>query len=428
VIASSPTDIQPVLDTVAERAARLCESSDAEIFRRDGARLLLVAHHGPIPSRTLVVPLIRETFNGRTVLDGRTLHIVDLQSETDEFPRGSEIARQHGTRAQLSVPLMREGVAIGTISLRRAEARLFTDRQVALLQIFADQAVIAIENVRLFTETKEALERQTATSEILRAISSSPTDTQPVFDIIAANAARLCAARDAQVLRVEGDVLRLVSAYGSPSMPPVRTISRGHAVGRAVIDRQTVHVRDMAQAIAEFPETSAPQHGVESVLAVPLLREDVAVGVIRISRTQRQPFTDQQIALLQTFADQAVIAIENVRLFNETKEALDRQTATAEILSVISSSPTDLQPVFDTIVRNAVSLCGAAFGGLHQTKEGRITIDAQWGMAADDVVMLQRHVFPLPLSRGGVTGRAILDRAVITVRIFARTRSIAPLC
>ena len=152
VIANSPTDIQPVFDAVAESAARLCESSDAEIFRRDGDRLMLVAHHGPIPSRTLAVPLVRETFNGRTVLDGRSLHVADLQSETGEFPRGSEFARQHGTRAQLSVPLMREGVAIGTISLRRTEARLFTDRQIALLQTFADQAVIAIENVRLFQE------------------------------------------------------------------------------------------------------------------------------------------------------------------------------------------------------------------------------------------------------------------------------------
>jgi signal transduction histidine kinase len=152
VIAASPSDVQPVFDAVAANAVRLCESSDAEIFRRDGDRILLVAHHGPIPSRTLAVPLVRETFNGRTVLDGRSFHVADLQSETDEFPRGSEIARQHGTRAQLSVPLMREGVAIGTISLRRTEARLFTDRQIALLQTFANQAVIAIENVRLFQE------------------------------------------------------------------------------------------------------------------------------------------------------------------------------------------------------------------------------------------------------------------------------------
>src|SRR5215471_19320716 len=161
VISTSRTDIQPVLDAVAESAARLCESFDAEIFRREGDQLLLVAHHGPIPSRTLVLPLVREAFNGRTVLDGRTFHVVDLQAETEEFPRGSQIARQHGTRAQLSVPLMREGVAIGTISLRRTEAHLFTDRQIALLETFANQAVIAIENVRLFTELQDRNEALT---------------------------------------------------------------------------------------------------------------------------------------------------------------------------------------------------------------------------------------------------------------------------
>src|SRR5262249_27302674 len=155
VISSSPTDVQPVFDAVAATASRLCEAFDAEIFRRNGDQLLLVAHHGPIPSRSLTVPLVRETFNGRAVLDGRTLHVADLPGETNEVPVGSKIARQHGSRAQLSVPLVREGVAIGTISLRRTEARLFTDRQVALLQTFADQAVIAIENVRLFKELEE---------------------------------------------------------------------------------------------------------------------------------------------------------------------------------------------------------------------------------------------------------------------------------
>jgi GAF domain-containing protein len=197
VISSSPTDLQPVLDTMAQSAARLCEAQDAAIFRRAGYRLLLVAHHGPIPVGAIgefSLPLGRGTVSGRSVFDARTLHIADVQSEMDEFPEGSENARRFGYRTILSVPLMREGVVIGAIGLRRTEARLFTERQIALLQTFADQAVIAIENVRLFNELQkknraltdahaqvtEALEQQTATSEILRVISSSPTDVQPV--------------------------------------------------------------------------------------------------------------------------------------------------------------------------------------------------------------------------------------------------------
>jgi signal transduction histidine kinase len=159
VISSSPTDIQPVLDTVAESAARLCEAYDAEIFRREGDWLLLVAHHGPIPSGPIgefTVPMVRGTFNGRAMLDGQTLHVADLQNEADEFPLGSEFARRHNSRTQLSVPMMREGIAIGTISLRRTKVHLFSERQIALLQTFADQAVIAVENVRLFKELESA--------------------------------------------------------------------------------------------------------------------------------------------------------------------------------------------------------------------------------------------------------------------------------
>ena len=258
----------------------------------------------------------------------------------------------------------------------------------------------------------EALEQQAATSEILRVISSSPTDVQPVFDAIAANAARLCSANDAQVLRVEGEGLRLVAAFGAPSMPSVRRLTRGHLVGRAVIDRKTIHVRDLAQALAEYPETTAALYGVQSALAVPLLREGVALGVIRISRTEIRPFTDNQVVLLQTFADQAVIAIENVRLFNDTKEALERQTATAEILRVISSSPTDMQPVFDTIVHNAARLCDA--------------FDATLGLADGDEFVQRAHHGPIEAVLGArypllgtVSGRAILEARVIQVENLA---------
>ena len=264
------------------------------------------------------------------MLDRLPVHVEDL-TVSEDLPVGRAFAAPgwlpHGPRR----PLLRQSDAIGAILVRRDEVRLFTDHQIALLQTFADQAVIAIENVRLFKELEEknraltiahahsteALEQQTATSEILGVISRSPTDTQPVFDAIATNAARLCSANDAQVLRVEGEVLRLVAAFGARSMPAMRRLSRGHLVGRAVVDRKTIHVRDLAEAQADYPESTAPLYGVQSALAVPLLREGVALGVIRISRTEIRPFTDKQIALLKTFADQAVIAIENVRLFNE---------------------------------------------------------------------------------------------------------------
>ena len=240
VISSAPTHLQAVLDTVAESATRLCKSSDAEIFRREGDRLVKVAHHGPIPSGPIgefTIPLVRGTANGRSVLDERTVHVADLQAEVDEFPEGSAVARRLGHRTNLSVPLMREGVAIGTICLRRTEVELFTERQVAMLQIFADQAVIAIENVRLFNETKEALEQQTATAEILRVISSSPTDVQPVFDAIAERAMRLCGASSGAVTKFDGELIHLAAlANVSPEaaatarslfpMPP----SRGGAV------------------------------------------------------------------------------------------------------------------------------------------------------------------------------------------------------
>jgi two-component system, NtrC family, sensor kinase len=260
VISSSPTDLQPVLDAVAQNAARLCEGFDATIFRRDGDRLRLVAHHGPIPAGTIgefSLTLVRGTVGGRSVLEGRTVHVADMQTESDEFPEGSEHARRWGHRTILSVPLMREGVAIGVIQIRRTESQLFTERQVALLQTFADQAVIAIENARLFQELQgrnrkltESLEQQTATAEILRVISSSPTDLQPVMDVVAESAARFCGATQAAIWRLEGDSLQLVATHGSRGARSVSIgdaipLSRRSVAGRAALDRQTIHVPDL---------------------------------------------------------------------------------------------------------------------------------------------------------------------------------------
>jgi two-component system, NtrC family, sensor kinase len=379
VIASSPTDIQPVLDVVAENAARLCEANDAVIHRVDGDSLQRVAHYGPVPvghREELRLPLSRGWPVGRAVIDRRTIHVSDVLAEVEtEFPEARPLQQAQGTRTLLVTPLLREGVPIGVIVIRRQEVRPFTEKQIALLKTFADQAVIAIENVRLFKELgdrnrelTEALEQQTATSEILRVIASSPTDIQPVLDVMAENAARLCDAKDAVIFRIDSDVLQQVAVYGPMRAQaiPLR-FTRGSPAGRAVVDRQTVHVRDLAAEVdSEFPDAKARQQvsGTRTLLVSPLLREGVPIGAIAVRRIEVRPFSDKQIALIKTFADQAVIAIENVRLFQELKEALEQQTATSEILSVIASSPTDLQPVFDSILHNALKLCGAQRGAL----------------------------------------------------------------
>src|SRR5215813_5262114 len=364
MIASSPAELQLVLDTIAERAAKLCDAEDAAIFRLDGNFLRLVAHFGPIPMADAVGDAVgesrvidRDTPASRAIADRQTIHVHDLRAAETEFPGTKTRGIAMGVRTVLSTPLLREGTPIGAIHIRRREVRPFTEKQIRLLETFADQAVIAIENVRLFQELKESLEQQTATSEILGVIASSPTDIQPVLDTVAENAARLCDAGDAQVLRLDGKMLRLVAWFGSPAMPSERPKSRSYAAGRAVIDGQTIHIHDITEELSEFSQTSALDHGVRTILATPLLREGISIGVIRISRTEVHPFTDKQVALLKTFADQAVIAIENVRLFKELqernaelREALEHQTATAEVLAIISRSPTNVQPVLDAIV------------------------------------------------------------------------------
>jgi two-component system, NtrC family, sensor kinase len=349
VISRSTFDLQPVLDTLIENATRLCGATHGSIHKAAGDSFPLVAAYALSPELQRFIKENpprpgRETVVGRVAMERRVVQISDLRADP-EYIYG---ARFFESRTTLGVPLLREGVPIGVIIIFRTEVQPFTDKQIELVTTFADQAVIAIENVRLFQELKESLEQQTATSEILGVIASSPTDIQPVLDVVAENAARLCDAKDAIIHRLEGDLARVASHGSIPlTRPAVEGFrpSRSDPPGRAMIDGKTVHVHDIVTELdTEFPESRAHQQisGSRTILVTPLLREGVCIGAIMIRRTEVRPFTDKQIKLLETFADQAVIAIENVRLFKELEdrnrqltEALEQQTATGEILRVI---------------------------------------------------------------------------------------------
>ena len=431
VISSSPSDVQPVFAAVLRSAARLCDASDATIFQVDGDELRIVAHEGPIPLTPVgAIPLIRGTASGRAVLDRRTIHVPDLQAEVDEYPESSALARSHGSRTVLNVPLLRGAEAIGAVAIRRTEVRPFTDRQIELLETFAEQVVLAIENVRLFNETREGLEQQTATAEILRVIATSPTDLQPVLDVVAENAARVCGADDAVIARLDGEVFHTVAGVGRmPRLPrdedwPVR----GSLAGHAVIERRTIHIPDAAtMPEAEFPATIARARalGIRTALATPLLREGVPIGAIVIRRVEVRRFSAKQIALLETFANQAVIAIENVRLFQELQarnaeltESLEQQRATGEILRVIASSPTDVQPVFEAVARNASRLCEAPDVLIFRVDGDALQRVASVGPFAETLRPDQQFQ-QFPMVRSSVLGRAVVDRRTIHIHDLA---------
>jgi signal transduction histidine kinase len=382
VINQSKTDIQPVLDAVARSAMRLCEAYDAIILQMDGDVLRRVAHHGPIsaPADQGIVPLTRETVGGRTVVDGQPIHVADLPSATEEFPVGSRLARG---RTVLSVPLLRDGVAIGAIYLRRTEVQTFTDSQIELLKTFADQAVIAIENVRLFKELEarnreltEALEQQTATAEILSVISSSPTDVQPVFNAIVESATRLSGAGVGHLFRFDGELLHLVAQHNSiPGydemlerlypMPP----SLGQASGRAILSRTVVQIPDVLTD-SEYRPDLALAGSWRSRLGVPLLREGSPIGVIVIERTEPGLFADSHIELLKTFADQAVIAIENARLFKELQVAnRELELASQHKSEFLANMSHELRTPLNAIIGFSEVLSERMFGELNEKQE-----------------------------------------------------------
>ena len=364
---------------------------------------------------------------GRAALDREPVHVHDLSAAVDEFPDGQAMALRDGHRTTLATPLLRENVAIGALLIRRTEVRPFSEKQIAVLQTFADQAVIAIENARLFEEVQartkelqESLEYQTATSDVLNVISRSPNQLQPVLEAIVETAGRLCGAYDANLWLREGARLKNAAHRGPiPVDFDSWPIGRGWTAGRAFVDRATVHVDDLA-ASDEFPDgkTMALRLGHRTIVSTPLMRKDEAIGVLAVRRTEVRPFSEKQIALLQTFADQAVIAIENVRLFDEVQartaelqDLLEYQTATSDVLSVISRSPSHVLPVLNAIVQTAGNLCRADLALFYSLENGMYHLVAANNPEATLVKYASER--PIPPGRGSLVGRTALERSTV---------------
>src|SRR5215510_5960123 len=421
MIAKSPSEIQSVLDTIAENSARLCGADDAVIRRLQGDSQIAVAHFGSIRlihDIGVAIPLEVGGFAGRAAREARTLHVHDLGDAEAEFPGARKRGLAVGVRTALAVPLLKDGKPLGIIHIRRLKVQPFTEQQIRLVETFADQAVIAIENVRLFkeiqernAELREALEHQTATAEVLGIISRSPTDVQPVLDSIVESAARVCGIDDVVLRLHEGNTLVARAHFGSIPMQPTSRveISIDEPWYRWVREHGTLHVPDARAAQNDFPGLGVAS-GARTFLVVPLLQQGEIVGTLGARRTEVRPFTPAQIKLVETFADQAMIAIENVRLFQELKESLEQQTATSEILGVIASSPTDIQPVLDTVAENAARLCEATDAAIM-----RVDGDNFWLVASHGPNPILRPHDARPITRGRHVGRAIIERETIHI-------------
>jgi GAF domain-containing protein len=409
VISISPHDIQPVFDTIAENAARICEGRFSFVVRFDNELLRFGACHGLTPEgleafqRGLPRPAGDDTAAGRAILCRSVVQIPDVLA--DPAYGVLDLARAVNYRSILAVPMLRDGDPIGAIAVPRARVGSFPASQIALLQTFARQAMIAIENTRLFEaeqersrELSESLEQQTATSEVLRIISSSHGELQPVFEAVLEKATRLCQAKFGNLFLREQNGFRYVAMHGAP--PPYIALGKPLVVlsehpytplAEAVRTKRPIHLSDLRaeRCYVEQDTRIVPLvdvAGARTILTVPMLKDDEAVGAIAIYRQEVRPFNDKQIELLKNFAAQAVIAIENTRLLKELRqrtsdltESLEQQTATSEVLRVISSSPGELEPVFQTMLENATRICEAKFGNLLLREENGFRFAALYG-------------------------------------------------
>jgi len=442
VISRSPTDVQPVYDSIVKRAVRLCGGLFSTVIIADSDMIRLGASYGfegvarETIERAFPAGLESDLPSAWVIRERSVLHLPD----TEDSPY-ARWARRAGFRSYISLPMLKGNSAIGAIAVARTEPGPFSDQHVELLQTFADQAVIAIENVRLFEELEarnrdltQALEQQTATSEILRIIAQSPTELQPVLDAIATSALRLCAASDVVIERLEGGRFYNAAHAGAQMKGLVGLplpLTRRFPGGRAILDRKRVILDDIQLvAESEYPDTLEllKLNTVRSCAEIPLLSDGNPLGSLAVLRAEVRPFTDVEVTLLETFADQAVIAIENVRLFTELQntnhaltaahaqvtEALEQQTATGEILRTIAHAQTDVQPVFDTIVRSAAQLCRGHNAAVFLTAGRMLYEPANYG-SSPEALAATRARFPRPLDTDTTAGMAILTRAVVHV-------------
>jgi len=422
VISSTPTDAAPVFEAIVRAGVRLFERAAVAVTRpEDGeVRLMAIAERDPEQAdkwrQRFPFPCSRDYMHGAALLDCTMVDVPDISALSGRFEAGKRNFVPAGYRAMTVVPMVKDGAAVGAISVIRRAPGPLAAKQIALLRTFAEQAVIAIENVRLFNETREALEQQTATAEILGVVAQSRANVQPVFDAIARNATRLCGALFSCVYRFDGELVHLVATHNLPAagqevgrtLYPMRP-DRSQLSGRAVLTGVVQRLEDVAED-AEYAMHVAAAGGWRRLLAVPMLREGKAVGVIAVGWRDPGPILDRQVELLKTFADQAVIAIENARLFNETRESLEQQKASSEVLQAISSSIADTTPVFDKILESCQRLFAGTIVGLNLVREdGALHIGAYQGAHREEF----ERIFPIPLTIESGSGLSILQGRVV---------------
>jgi GAF domain-containing protein len=425
VISRSTFDLQKVLDTLVESAARLCEADMASINREKGTAYQQVASYGQPPElqaymATHPIPAGHGSVVGRTVMQGGIVHISDVLADPDFKMTGA--AKVGGIRTMLGVPLLREGTPIGVIVLQRKAVRPFTDKQIELVETFADQAVIAIENTRLLGELRESLQQQTATADVLKVISSSPGELEPVFQAMLERATQLCEAKFGVMFRFSDGVFCATSWLGNP---PAHIIEQPHVVSenphnlltRIVATKQPVHSSDLTKERAYIEGN--PRYvalveavGARSLLVVPMVKNEELIGAIAIYWQEARSFTEKQMELVSNFAAQAVIAIDNARLLSELRESLQQQTATADVLKVISRSTFNLKAVLGTLVESATRLCEADIGHIARPSEGGVfKMEAHHALSTEHIDHLLRVEFKA--GRGSAVGRALLEGATV---------------